>query len=315
MLQSGFRHASLLAGALLLWAPAMASAQMPADIAEKVKAIGRVVDPPKTAAIYAPLHPKEPYAGVLVSRDVMYGPDARHALDIFVPDAEASNRTVVVFVPGGGFVAGAKRTGTSPFYDNFMLWAAKNDFIGVNMNYRLAPANKWPAGSEDVGAAVKWLRANIAAYGGDPGRIFLIGSSSGGANVAGYVADSKLWPAPNDIGIKGALLLAGTYDYTFMAPAPNLKAYLGDDVKKWEERSPLMGVVNSRIPLFIAYGELDPPDIFKQSEILYANLCNKNRCPKKTFLPKHSHMSTVYAVNTDDTQLTDAMVEFIAGVK
>ena len=54
-----------------------AAAQMPADIAEKVKAIGPVVDPPKTAPIYAPLHPKEPYENVKVTRDVKYGPDAR----------------------------------------------------------------------------------------------------------------------------------------------------------------------------------------------------------------------------------------------
>jgi triacylglycerol lipase len=316
MLQTRFRCADLLAGAILLFVPLAANAQMPADIAAKVKAIGRVVDPPKTAPLYAAMHAKEPYAGVLVSRDVMYGSDPRQALDIFVPDIEASNRAVVIFVPGGGFVGGNKRPGTSPFYDNFMLWAAKNDMIGVNMNYRLAPAHKWPAGSEDVASVVKWLRANIAPYGGDPERIFVIGSSAGGAHVAGYIADAKMWPSPAGTGVKGYLLLAGTFDYGFADPkAANFKGYLGDDAAKWDARSPLMGVVNSKVPLFMAWGEMDPPEIVKQSEILYANLCNKNRCPPKVFLPHHSHMSTVYAVNTDDKQLADAMVAFIQGVK
>ena len=76
-----------------------------------------------------------------------------------------------------------------------------------------------------------------------------------------------------------------------------------------------MAVVNSKLPLFVEWAELDPPFIVKQSEILYANLCNKNRCPTKIFLPNHSHMSTVYAVNTDDKQLADAMLAFIKGVK
>jgi triacylglycerol lipase len=70
-------------------------------------------------------------------------------------------------------------------------------------------------------------------------------------------------------------------------------------------------VVRSGMPLFMAWAELDPPEIVKQSEILYANLCNKNRCPKKVWLPNHSHMSTVYAVNTADTQLGDAMLNFV----
>jgi triacylglycerol lipase len=307
---------ALLLGALcaLAWIP-NAGAQMPADIAEKVKAIGRAVDPPKTGAIYAPLHAKEPYQGVLVSRDVMYGADPRQALDIFVPDLEAGSRAVAIFVPGGGFVGGNKRTGTSPFYDNFMLWAAKNQMIGVNMNYRLAPAHKWPTGAEDVAAVVKWVRANLGAYGGDPARVFLIGSSAGGAHVGAYLANAKLWPSATDSGIRGALLLAGTYDFTFMTAAPNIKAYLGDDPSKYGERSPLMGLVNSKVPLFMAWAELDPPEIVKQSEILYANLCNKNRCPKRVWLPHHSHMSTVYAVNTDDRQLTDAMLNFMVTTK
>jgi triacylglycerol lipase len=288
---------------------------MPPDIIEKVKAIGRVVDPPKTAAIYAPLAQREPYDGIKVTRDVKYGPDARNALDVFVPEAGTGPRAVFIFVHGGGFVAGNKTAPGSPFYDNFMLFAAKNGMVGVNSTYRLAPANPWPAAIQDIAAMVKWVRANIAQYGGDPNQIFLTGSSAGGGIVAGYLADPKLWPSPTDVGVKGVLLLAGTYDYTFMMPTPALKAYLGDDTKKWAERSALMGVVNSKVPLFVSYAQLDPEELVKQGEILYANLCNKNRCPKKLFLPNHSHMSTVYAVNTSDTQLANGMLDFIKGVK
>jgi triacylglycerol lipase len=308
---------ALLAGVLcaLAWAP-NASAQMPPDIAEKIKAIGRVVDPPKTAPIYAPLQQKEPYRDVLVTRDAKYGPDPRNALDFFVPEvADPSPRPVFIFVHGGGFVAGNKHVPGSPFYDNFGLWAASNGMIGVNVTYRLAPAHPWPAAIQDIAAAVKWVRANIAQYGGDPARIFLTGSSAGGGLVAGYMADPKLWPSPSDIGVKGVLLLAGVYDFTFMTPTPPLQAYLGKDASKYEERSPLKGMLKSSVPLFVAWGELDPPEIVKQSEILYANLCSKNRCPKKVWLPHHSHMSTVYAVNTGDTQLADAMLNFVVTTK
>jgi triacylglycerol lipase len=307
---------ALLLGALcaLAWTPS-ATAQMPPEIIPQIKAMGRIVDPPKTAAIYGPLQEKEPYAGVKVLRDVQYGPDPRNVLDLFAPEAvRYEPRAVYVFVHGGGFVAGSKRNPPSPFYDNFMVWATNNGMVGVNIEYRLAPAHPWPAAIQDVASAVKWIRANVAQFGGDPERIFLVGSSAGGGLVGGYLADPKLWPDPKNVGVKGVLLLAGTYDYTFMPPAP-LEPYLGKDRSKYEERSPLVGIVKSGVPLFLSWAELDPPEIVKQSEILYANLCSKNRCPKKVWLAHHSHMSTVYAVNTKDTQLADAMLDFVNTTK
>ena len=120
---------------------------MPAEIASKLLELGRVIDPPKTVALYAPLQEKEPYHGVKVERDVKYGPADRNLLDIFVPETVASARPVLIFVHGGAFVGGNKRTTpTSPFYDNIMLWAAKNGFVGVNVTYRLAPQNALAGG-------------------------------------------------------------------------------------------------------------------------------------------------------------------------
>jgi acetyl esterase/lipase len=298
---------------LALAAPA--NAQMPDDIAAKVKEIGRVIDPPKTAPLYVPLHPKEPYEGVKVTRDAKYGSDARNALDVFTPDNLSGPAPVFIYIYGGGFVGGNKRGADSPFYDNFMLFASKSGMVGVNAGYRLAPANPWPAGIEDVAAVVKWVRQNIASHGGDPQRIFLAGSSSGAALVAGYLVDPKLHPEPNNAGVKGVFLLAGTFDFTLYPAAANIKQYLGEDGSKYAERSPIFGLLKSELPIFVAWAEFDPPDIARQSRILYANLCNKGRCPKRLFLPKHSHMSTVYAVNTDDKQLADGMLEFIKGVK
>ena len=113
---------------------------MPEDIAWKLVEIGRMIDPPKTAAIYAPLQEKEPYQGVTVERDVKYGPAERNRLDVFMPSVTGTKRPVLIFVHGGAFIGGDKRTAPdSPFYDNIMLWAVKNGFVGVNTTYRLAP--------------------------------------------------------------------------------------------------------------------------------------------------------------------------------
>ena len=308
----------LVAAVLATIAPA--AAQMPDDIAAKVREIGRVTDPPKTAPLYNFMHPKEPYEGVKVTRDAKYGPDTRHVLDVFTPENLSSQAPVMIFIHGGGYVGGNKRGAPGspgePFYDNFMLFAAKNGMVGVNATYRLAPANPWPASHEDIGTMLKWVHANIATHGGDPKQIFLVGSSAGGGVVAGYMADPKFFPAANDIGVKAILLLAGNvYDFTLFPAEPNVKQFIGEDASKYAERSPLIGMMKVNVPLFISWAELDPPEVIQQSRILNANLCNKGRCPTRLFMPKHSHMSTVYAVNTDDRQLTDAMLAFMKGVK
>jgi triacylglycerol lipase len=57
---------------------------MTPEIAEQIAAIGRVIDPARTGAIYAPLHDTPPFTGVTVTRDIKYGPAERNLLDVIV---------------------------------------------------------------------------------------------------------------------------------------------------------------------------------------------------------------------------------------
>lgn len=67
---------------------------MPEDLAWKLLEIGRVIDVPRTDALYAPMQPKEPYEGVKTEREVKYGPAERHLLDVFTPEANSAARPV-----------------------------------------------------------------------------------------------------------------------------------------------------------------------------------------------------------------------------
>src|SRR5690349_17622655 len=99
-----------LAAVVMIVGPALAQdSPMPEDLAWKLLELGRVIDPPKTAALYAPLQQKEPYQGVKVERDLKYGPADRHLLDVFTPEAAGPARPVLIYIHGGGFVAGNKR--------------------------------------------------------------------------------------------------------------------------------------------------------------------------------------------------------------
>lgn len=285
---------------------------MPPDIARTLIAIGPTVDPPRTAALYAPLQQMEPYPGVKVERDVRYGPADRNLLDVFTPEAASPARPVLIFVHGGAFVRGDRRgPDGSPFYDNIMLWAVKNGFVGVNMTYRLAPQNPWPAGAEDVGTAVAWVAGEIAARGGDPARIFLMGHSAGAVHVGSYVSHPEFFKVKGG-GLKGAIMVSGIYELPGQDLGEPEKTYFGTDPARYAERSSLQGLVASRIPLMIAVAELDPPLFGTQFNLLKAALrSGANGFAHALLLPQHGHMSEVYAINTDDVGLTDQILDFV----
>src|ERR1700722_14713268 len=183
--------------AAMIMTATAASAQpspMPPETAARLKEIGRVVEPPNTAHLYAPLQQKEPYPGVKIERDVKYGPADLNVLDVFTPEAAAAARPVLMYVHGGAFIAGNKRgPNGSPFYDNIMPWEGRNGFGGVNVTYRLAPQSTWPAAVEDLALAVQWVSDKIRQHGGDPARVYLMGHSAGATHVASYVSHPEFY--------------------------------------------------------------------------------------------------------------------------
>jgi acetyl esterase/lipase len=284
---------------------------MPPEIARKLLEFGRVIDPPNTAALYVSRQEKEPYQGVKVERDVKYGTADRNLLDVFTPETAGSGRPVLIFVHGGAFIAGNKRGPGSPFYDNIMLWAVKNGFVGINMTYRLAPQSPWPAAAEDVSAAVGWVTANVAARGGDPARIYLMGHSAGASHVATYASHPEFWGSKGS-GLAGAILVSGLYDLAGMPPDAGPSAYYGTDPALYAERSSVNGLLKTKTPLMIAAAELDPPRFVEQLNLLKDSLCkSEHGCVRSFLLPQHSHMSEVYSINTQDTRLTDEILDFV----
>ncbi len=292
--------------------PTLALAQMPPDIAEKIAAMGRVVDPENTGKLYTPLQEKEPYAGVKVTRDVKYGSDARNVVDIFVPETGAAGRAVLMFVHGGGMIAGIKRRPGSAFYDNVMLFAARHGMVGVNVEYRLAPQFPWPAGNEDLAAAVRFVADKAADFGADPTRIYLMGHSAGATHVASYVSHPEFF-GPKGSGLAGAIFSSGSsYDLTKGQPSDGRIAYFGSDPALLAQRSAVAGLIKTSIPFMISTAELDPPPIAAQFAVLKDALCkSEHGCVRSIVLPKHSHMSVSYSINTADTQLSDQILEFI----
>jgi acetyl esterase/lipase len=298
-----------------LLAPRLAHAQMPPDIAAKIAALGRVVDPENTGKLYAPLLEKEPYSFVKISRDVKYGPNASNVIDIFADDNTFKNRPVFMFVHGGAYTRGNKHPPGSAFYDNIMVFAARHGMIGVNVEYRLAPEFPWPAGAEDIGAAIRFVADNIATYGGDGNRIYLMGHSAGATHVATYVSHPE-FHGPKGSGIVGAIFSSAIFDLTKREPSEGSLAYFGKDPAQLVERSAMAGLVKTSIPFMMSTAELDPPVFGEQFALLKEAMCkSEHGCVRGLVVAKHSHMSESYAIGTADTQLSSQILEFIKAGK
>ncbi len=142
-----------------------------------------------------------------VRRDLAYragSTDPKHTLDVYLPASVRPGQRwpVVVFVHGGGWTSGDKqlRVGTFRPYDNLARRLALDSVGVVLVNYRLLEAGASGQGRAgtvglddqiaDVAAATAWVRSNIARYGGDASRVFLMGHSAGAQLAARIALDS-----------------------------------------------------------------------------------------------------------------------------
>jgi acetyl esterase/lipase len=155
-----------------------------------------------------------PKAGITETRDLRYAPGERHQLDIYARDGAPDGQDpapVVVFIYGGGWTDGSRSE-----YRFVAAALAARGFLTVVPDYRLFPQVRFPAFLQDNAAAVAWTRTNIARYGGDPRRIFLMGHSAGAYNVAMLTLDKRWLGADGldpDRDIAGTIGLAGPYDF------------------------------------------------------------------------------------------------------
>jgi triacylglycerol lipase len=297
---------STLTVAALALSASAAQAQVPPDIAAKLKAIGPKIDL-AVGALYAPLQAKEPYAGVAVRRDVAYGSDPLQKLDVFSPQAKAAKpRPVLLFVHGGGFVRGDKKT-----TDNMVVWGVNNGMVGVDINYRLAPKNPWPAGAQDLASAIAWTRAHIAEYGGDPDHIIIWGHSAGANHVADYIGHKEL-QGPEAKGVKGAIILSAFY-----APAIGKAAnpYYGSDPSIQTTDAAIGRLDKASVPIFMGNAEYDPDGFRAFQKAANAGLTKAGHPYTYVFLKDHDHLSEGMAVGTADQSLTGPLLKWMQARK
>lgn len=119
-------------------------------------------------------------------------------LNVYTPGCDAGRRPVLVWIHGGAFTIGS---GSQMMYDPRPL-TRRGDVVVVTINYRLGALGFLQLDDEDTTAnaglldqiaALRWVRENIAAFGGDPQNVTVFGESAGGMSVGSLLgmADAK----------------------------------------------------------------------------------------------------------------------------
>lgn len=184
------------------------------------------------------------------------------SLDIY-PTSQ-TNAPVMIYVHGGGW-----RRGNKSNVDAKPAAFNQNGFVFISINYRLIPEVDIAEQVGDVAASIAWVKNNIAQYGGDPNRIFLMGHSAG-AHLVSLVATDPSYLEATGVTlavIHGVISLdTQAYDINILlenAPERAKRIYSAaftDDPQMWTRFSPITYVEsgNSIPPFFLVYSGQSP---------------------------------------------------------
>jgi arylformamidase len=186
------------------------------------------------------------------------------SLDIYSPVPPVKGGApVVIMVHGGGWRAGDKANrALGPEKAAFFT---SQGYVYISVNYRLSPAVKHPAHAEDVARAVVWVAKHIKTYGGNPGKISLMGHSAG-AHLAALVATNpRFLTALGEFPtlVKNVILL-DTAGYDIKRNMEELSEgrlnralyenAFGKDPGAWPDASPITHVQSSRdLPRYLIF--------------------------------------------------------------
>jgi acetyl esterase/lipase len=215
-------------------------------------------------------------AAIKVEKNIDYSAvkgDIRRQLNIYHKTGVDTAQDVLIFIHGGSWSSGKKET---------YWWLGRNfarkGLVTVLINYGLAPDNKYQQMGTDCATAVKWVTDHIAEYGGNPGRIFLMGHSAGGHLAELINSDpSYLKKAGATVPLKGVVLndAFGLDMHEYLSTAEkdadyyNFLRTFSKDPSAWTAGSPLNYIQNTSTPHLIFYGAKTYPAIQLQSERIH----------------------------------------------
>jgi len=263
-----------------------------------------------------------------VERNIPYvaNPTLDQHIDVYAP-VTTVGAPVVLFVHGGSLEEAGERR-DAPMYTPVCPGLVSRGILCATMDYRLAPSYHWPAMPQDVAAAVRWLKDSIAARGGDPGRIFLIGHSSG-CQLAALVALDTSYLMEQGLhsgALAGVVAMGCTlapWDTVGRAVthAQLEQAFARDEEERrvytslaWRLRANPSSWVSSNAPPFlvlVAESERYMPSILEEGARFVRLLRERRRSADLRILPGRRHVTTTTGFVDPADLVANLVAEFV----
>ena len=204
-------------------------------------------------------------------------------MDVYIPDASKPRPLpVAVHVHGGGWTSGSKSSGSR--FAEMMPLLLQRGYLVASLDYRLAPANKYPAQIQDVKCAIRHLRARASRYGLNADRIGAWGGSAGGQLVSllGTADESAGF---DDVGnfqqesseVQAVVAISAITDFTHPEELNDdysraFRTWPDPESSEMIEASPVTHISSDDAPFFLIVGEDDDLVLPAQSERMHAML-------------------------------------------
>jgi arylsulfatase A len=222
-------------------------------------------------------------------------------LDLWRPKAAGQALPAIVCIHGGGWFKGERGS-----MANLAQALAARGYVTATISYRLSGEAKFPAAIQDCKTAVRFLRANAAKFGIEPGAIGVTGLSAGGHLAAllttsggvaelegagGHAAVSSAVQAGVAMGAQSDLLSARIAELSARPDDPFYRTFLGasqaENRSVYALASPRHHLDQADPPLLFMTGELDDPST--HAEAMRADLAKLGIATGLTVIPKAPH--------------------------
>jgi len=223
---------------------------------------------------------------------VAYGTTPHEMLDIY--PAHSSNAPVVVFVHGGAWRAGRAHDSS---YGAEPLVRAGAHFVVLDFINAIESGGDLMAMIDQVRHGIAWTARNAASFGGDPGRIYVIGHSSG-AHLGGCVLITdwgKDFGLPRDT-VKGATLCSGMYDLKPVRLSKRSEYVKFTDAVE-EELSTQRHLDRINCPVTLLYGTLETPEFQRQTREFAAALTAAGKTVRLIVAEHYNHFEIGETLN------------------
>lgn len=257
-------------------------------------------------------------AQVLVTTDIDYIADSvyndnKDFLDIYMPEGK-TDAPVIVYFHGGALLMGNKSWGKDIGYK-----LAESGIGLVSVNYRLSPDFQHPAHLNDAAAATAWVINNIAAYGGNPKKVYVAGHSAGAYLAALLAIDFSVLQTHNieQSKIRGSILIS---PFLFVEETAKVrierdsiyKTIWGNEPQSWMQASVTPHILPNRDNILLIYADGDDDWRKEQNERFATAMTaagNLRIITKE--VPNRTHLTLLTAILDDDDMIVNLMRDFV----